>query len=173
MPSESRILSRLAAWFRANWRHPAMALPALVMLTQMLEEFYPFSHFPMYSNPTAEPSALVFVIDADKRSEDGGYIPVSMERVFGVRAAKTKKILYTRLFDRADELGVKKQELTPRQVTEVASTVLSYLRDRAEDIGKADRLPPRLALVHVEIHAEVGVALHQNESIIAEETAAP
>lgn len=162
-------MTRLTNWTRANWRHPAMALPALIVLTQVLGEFYPFSNFPMYSNPSKQPSDYIFVADADNRAEDGGFIPVSMEDVFGVPAAKAKKILNSRLADYAKERDLDWRTLNAEQTEEVAVTLLEFLRDRAEVIGEAQQLPDRLVLVQGVIHAELGVALHRDEEPIAEE----
>lgn len=146
-----------------------MVLPALILLTQIVKEFYPFSHFPMYSNPTDQPSVVVYAVDADERAKDGGYLPVSMERVFGVRAASTKKRLYSNIKNRAKDLGIDKEDLPEEELSEIASDLLEYLRRQARKIGKEDQLPPRLALVHGEIHAEIGIKLHRVDEIIAEE----
>ena len=176
MPNKSNLTDQVCAvrrnlfsWARANWRHPAMVLPALILFTQIIGEFYPFSHFPMYSNPSDQPSDYIFVVDAANRTEDGEYIPVSMEDVFGVRAAKAKKIFISRLKDYAKDRGVEREDLTPEQTAEVAATLLEYLRGRAKAIRKTEQLPARLALVRGVIRAEFGVALHIEDELIVEE----
>lgn len=174
MSERTLIFKRLGTWWRANWKHPAMVLPAMIVLTQIVKEFYPFSHFPMYSNPNSQPATVVFAVDADLRDEDGSFVPVSMERVFGVRAASIKKRLYSEFRKRADQLDLKNRrymarDLPKEDVERFASELLDYLRRQAEKNGNRDKLPPRLALVHREIYAEIGVKLRRNEWIMAEE----
>ncbi len=162
--------ARFARWFRANWRHPAMILPGLILLTQVLGEFYPFSHFPMYSNPNVEPSTYIYVVDADE-AEAGKMVPVAMEHVFGVRAARAKKIYYAWLKDRAKELGFRdRHDLHPEQREEIARKLLAFFRKRSEAIGETGQLPERIALVMVEIAPELGVALQRRESLITSES---
>ena len=171
LPYFRKTASTFWRWYRANWHQPAMVLPYMIIFTQVVKEFYPFSHFPMYSNPSAMETRVIFVIDAEKRAENGELIPVSMEPMFGVRAARAKKIFHTRLDDYGKKLDpkLKRDELNPEQVAEVARELLAYLRDRAKAIRTMDQLPTKLALAQKTIAAELGVGFRLDESIIAHE----
>lgn len=46
-------------------RHPLFPLLVLLVLTQSFRDEYPFSHYPMYSMPTARPLRFQYLADAE------------------------------------------------------------------------------------------------------------
>lgn len=48
------------------WRHPIMPLIVFVLASKIIGEFYPFSPFSMYSNPSPVPLRFCYVTDGDE-----------------------------------------------------------------------------------------------------------
>ncbi len=95
-------------FLRAVWAKAGLMI-VLIVIGQKVGEWYPISHFPMYS-VFGKTSWYVYVTN-----QDGDPIPV--ERVFSIRAAYLKKVY-------------KKKAATLRGGRDAAEATLAFLRDR-------------------------------------------
>lgn len=131
--------------------NPIWILPALVYLCAKVEEFYPITHWPMYSNPSMGPSWYCYLADGD-----GEALPVRV--LCGETAPKLKKRMrsYT-----TDLLGQEqweqygKREDLPAEAWEIcAERVLTEMVERSHEEGNLAELPPQLQLMRVDIHQQ-------------------
>jgi len=76
-------LGRVLAWV------PFKLMLAFIVLSLVVEEWYPISHYPMYANPPKN-HWYVYV-------SDGGDQPLPLQTVFGLRTAFLKKVYRDRL----------------------------------------------------------------------------
>ena len=76
----------------------------IIVVTQWLEEYFPFSHFPMYDR-MPEITFYVYVTDGDDN-------PIPSTDVFGERVSKLKRIYDTQLRIIKEQLDKRKYELT-------------------------------------------------------------
>lgn len=54
-------------WLKRWILHPIFPLVCIIPLTQAVREQYPFTHYPMYSDPPAETLTFVYVADAESK----------------------------------------------------------------------------------------------------------
>lgn len=155
-------------WSR-RWRQPLLVLPLLVVFMLVVGEFYPFSDFPMYSDPDPDTTYYIFLGDADALDEGGLPRPIAMQYLVGIRAAKAKKILWSNLKARARELGKGAGDLSDEELRQVAAATLAYFRAREEHMGTADQMPARLALVRGEVDLALGEGIRERWTVLAEE----
>jgi hypothetical protein len=135
---------RLASWWRAV---PCKLLWALVAACALLQEWYPFSHFPMYSN--FEPfTYYVYAADGDDQ-------PVPLATAFGIRSANLKKIYDRELrrLAKGKPRGMKSLTLEERGVA--GKYALEFLRANSVDPARTDALT-RLKFYQVDIRMEHG-----------------
>jgi len=151
------------------WRQPIVALPLLVVFLLVVGEFYPFSDFPMYSDPDPGVTDYIYLGNADALEDDGKPTPIPMQDLVGVRAAKAKKIFHTDLEEYAKSLGKKKPDLSEAERQSVAAKTLAYLRSQETRMGTAQMLPERLALVHGEIDLVLGEGIRETQTVLATE----
>ncbi len=123
-----------------------------------IKEFYPFSHFPMYSG-LAEDADLFY-----SRASSGEPIPVLT--VFGIRTARLKKQFNTELDSITSKRGARRSKATPEEQREAGERALRYLVNNQND-GQRYTYPIReveLVRVLVEIR---GGTFHRSEQLIA------
>jgi len=140
---------RLATWWSAV---PCKLLWALVAICALLQEWYPFSHFPMYSN--FEPYTY-YVYVADETDQ-----PVPLVSTFGIRAANLKKIYDRELRQLAKGLprGMKSLSLEQRAVA--GNYAIEFLRANTVDRRRTDALDG-LRFYQVDIRMDHGhIAKH-------------
>jgi len=123
-----------------SWRlllGPILALPLFVGLTQSLEEWYPFSHFPMYKDPSPTEFYL-FVADGE-----GAPLPVA--HLAGVSAAKVKKRWKARL----TEIGADWKDEPGSDFERTGRELLASLRKLAE--ARSRPFPETVQLIRANI----------------------
>ncbi len=138
---------------------PVGSLAALCAVSLVLEENYPFSDFPMYSNPS--PEREFFVV----RDADGGPIPVAT--LTGITSPKVGKI-YRRKATEASPEGIRGwRDLPLSESQRIGGELLSYLREQAERRNRGT-LPERLRLELVRFGHEEGRFVERSK-LLAEE----
>ncbi len=116
--------------WRAFWRHPLTPLLVLGLALQLVREEYPFTHYPMYSRPAAEPNGYYYITDAG-----GDPLPVTWHT--GMTPSRVgKQFLTIRLdFIRAEERrsGTSGRDFSKAVIAEfderAGIEVLHYLRE--------------------------------------------
>lgn len=130
------------AFLKAVWtwllRTPLTVLAIYCAISIYLGENFPFSNFPMYSNPAAE--RMYYTIS----SEDGIGLPV--QTLTDVTSPKIGKIYRTKAAKYAKKIGVKPSKFTPEHIATVGREILGDLRERATHLGRQDQLPGKLQL---------------------------
>ncbi|RBP44373.1 hypothetical protein DES53_104193 [Roseimicrobium gellanilyticum] len=118
---------------------PLTTLAIYTLVSLQLEENYPISNYPMYSNPSPErPYYMV---------TDGEGKPVAIQTLTGVTCPKIGKIYRTKSEKLAKELDVKAVDLKPEHQQTIAMEMFAYLRDEAKQKGQTAALPAKLRLV--------------------------
>jgi len=141
------------------WRAvPCKLLWAFVAVCALVQEWYPFSHFPMYSN--FEPHTYyIYLADSEDR-------PVALQSEFGIRTSNFKKIYDRKL----RELGKGKprgtKSLTPEERAEAGRYAIGFLRQNSVKRSRAQAFPA-LKLYEVQIRMEGG-AIRTEARAIAE-----
>lgn len=159
----------LACW--AWFRHPFPLLIGFVAFSLALGEFYPFSNFPMYSDPDDREN--YFVLAAIPSPEEAAKLPPpspsgtapaeTLYYKFGdtickplpsspftqLTAPTIKKMFKSRLDKYAKQRDTKRKHLNPEQREEVGKELLIYIRQHAakSTAPKRDELPDDLALL--------------------------
>jgi hypothetical protein len=117
-------------------------LPIICGVATVLEENYPFSHYPMYGDP--DPVSYYFHLG------DGAGADLPVELLTGKSSPKLGKILRTYGDDYAKEIGVRGySRLSPAQWAAPCQRTLAYLRQQAAVLKKA--LPDKLRIMKSEI----------------------
>jgi hypothetical protein len=155
-------VSRLRAiWdlLRQWWlRTPLTALLIYCLVSVWLQENYPFSHFPMYSNPSAE-RPYYMVTDGDGQ-------PLPIGTLTGITCPKVGKIYRTECQEVANKLKLNKDRLPPDKKQAIGEKMFAYLR--AEATNRKQSLPGKLQLIRMEISYQDGQIIETPE-IIAQE----
>jgi len=154
-------------------RYSVFCLPVVVALCILAEdEFYPLSHFPMYSDPD-ESENYFYLVTFRKRNDEMRPLPV--RRLTGLSAPKVKKMWKPYSRDFADELGKKDTELTLEERAEIGRVILDEMREMA--VGRGRPLPDRLGLVEVWIESDEEKGWTETTTVVArqpfEETKTP
>jgi hypothetical protein len=134
-----------AAWWKANWPRiwkfikisPLTSLAVYTLLSLQLEENYPFSNYPMYSNPSPERPYYMIT--------DGEGKPVPIQTLTGVTCPKIGKIFRSHTDDMAKELKIKAVQLKPEHHQAISMEMFAMLRREASRKGKV--MPLKLRLV--------------------------
>jgi hypothetical protein len=117
--------------WRALWRHPVFPLLVYVVLAQAIRDNYPFSAYPMYSQPTSRPLSFQYLADAS-----GNPLPVGWHT--GITPSKVGKLH-----------GDRKKKYDDDE-HKAALDVLTFLRKQNED-RKGRALPATIQLVETSI----------------------
>lgn len=139
-------------------RHPIFPLVVFILASQALGEFYPFSPFSMYSNPTSRPLLYCYVTDGEGE-------PLPIQTHTGTSPASITKNFNRIRHKIADERDGDEETLGIRQ--EAGAEVLEYLRELSFERGKGRELTSSIQLMEVYIgFAEAG-GLEENKTAIA------
>ena len=131
----------------ARWRsvlfHPLMALPVFVVLTQRIEErCYPFSHFPMYSNPV-EWDDYIYLTDAS-----GAVIGTNHHT--GLSASKLNKTFNRKMKNAGLRSSASRRSADPDLESKAGTDVLRWARQLAQRRNRPLPEPIRLMRVIIE-----------------------
>lgn len=131
----------LAAWI--GLRHSFFAVPFIVCLSIWVQDFFPLSHFPMYSDPD-ESENYFYVAEVD---DQGQLEALPVRHLTSITAPKVKKMYKSWSRELADELGKSDRKLTKEERAKVGRELLAFLSKQAEERRLA--MPGRIALVEV------------------------
>ena len=114
---------------RRWWKrfHPVWPFLVYLVLTQLIRDNYPFSHYPMYSKPNSE--SLSFQYLADDKGE-----PLPLKRLTGLTPSQLSKIHKDRMRKHPSE-------------EEAALDVLQTVRTMNEARSKNRPLPEKIGLM--------------------------
>lgn len=129
-------------------RTPLITLAVYCLVSITVRENFPFSHFPMYSNPSAE--RMYYTISG----EDGIGLPVA--ELTNITSPKIGKIYRTKAEKLAKKLGIKASGLTEADKTAIGQDILGDLRARAVHLGNGNKLPAKLQLNRIWISYKDG-----------------
>jgi hypothetical protein len=150
-------LDSTTPWSRLVLHTPLTTLAIFVLVSLLLKENYPFSHFPMYSSPTA-PRAYYIVTDS------GGQ-PLPISTLTGVTPPKIGKMHWRK--SRQREAGPEiAGEDSPSADKEIGREICAMLRQQATRRGQT--LPPGIQLFRVEIRYHDGKINETKELLFAE-----
>ena len=136
---------------RSTLRHPLFPMAVLIAVCLIVEENYPFSDFPMYSN--LSPGSHYFHL-TDENDD-----PLPIKALFGISASEFKKIYHSKLTPMAHELSeqrrerIKASELGPTEQANAGDQLLDQLMPRIE--GRKwwqENAPTELRLIRTDIH---------------------
>jgi hypothetical protein len=145
------------SWYRLALQTPLTTLAIFVAASLILKETYPFSHFPMFSSPTA-PRAYYMVTDSAGQ-------PLPISRLTGVTPPKIGKMHWRK--SRQGERGIEKAEgQNASRNDEIGREICTMLRDQAVRRGQV--LPPGIQLFRVEIQYGDGKVTETKELLFAE-----
>jgi len=137
-------IASLVAWVRT--KHPFFCLPLLVAGSLLLEDdAYPFSHFPMYSDPDESENYLYLA----KPDSDGDGEPdaLPVRTLTGLTAPKIKKMYKRYLKDYAVDIGKKDTDLSDEERAKIGREILAYYREQG--IARNSEMPEELMLFEV------------------------
>ena len=135
-----------------------IALPAFCVLSLRLRVNVPFSHFPMYGNPT--------LVSQYYHLTDGEGKPLPIAVLTGKTAPKLGKMLRTYRDERLQEIKPPVKELPEKDRAMVAQKVLDYLRQQAA--VKHQQLPAKMKIMSTEIRYKNGKVEETPEVFYAE-----
>ncbi|MEI6535510.1 MAG: hypothetical protein WCN98_09240 [Verrucomicrobiaceae bacterium] len=128
--------------------HPVFPLIIYVLLTQLVRDEYPFSHYPMYSKPNSESVGIQFLADGNGRP-----LPIMFHT--GLSSSQVSKLM-----------GNREKKFATHE--EAGRDVLKYIR--SVNAGRRGReLPSRIQLVETTIGFKDGV-LVESRQVIAEDS---
>jgi hypothetical protein len=131
-------------WYWLPFHTPLTTLAIFVAGSLLLKENYPFSHFPMYSSPTA-PRAYYMVTDREGQ-------PLPIATLTGVTPPKIGKMHWRKSQEHpADRKAAGDQ---PGPDEEIGREICAMLREQAARRGR--ELPPGLQLFRVEVQYHDG-----------------
>ena len=154
--TEKPALNRWAPWARS----PIIVLAIYTALSLIIRENFPFSNFPMYSNPSAD--RMYYTISGP----DGIGLPV--QTLTGITSPKIGKIYRKKTEEFANKTKIKPSAFTPEQVGGIGLEIISYLRNEARNLGNLEKMPPKLQINRIWISYEDGQIV-ERPSVIAQE----
>ena len=123
-----------------------------------IKEWYPFSHFPMYSR--LDPRAtLVFLTDQNDE-------PLGFRTQFGFAASNAKKKYNSRLDEVASEHGRRFFSASPEDKKEAAADLLDYFYDRRRKGKFEARQVTELRFYHRVLEWKGG-KMHETDEFLA------
>ena len=135
-------------------RHSFSAVPFVVFLSLWVQDFFPLSHFPMYSDPD-ESEDYFYVATVD----DGGKItPVPVRQLTSITAPKVKKMFKSWADDVAGAQDKSRNDLTPEERAEVGEDLLTFLKDQADKRGREFPAEPSLVQVWIVYDNDTGIS---------------
>ena len=134
-------------------------LAAFCALSLAVKENYPFSHYPMYSDP--DPVAHYYhLADAEGRA-----LPIY--ELTSVTSPNLGKIYRQRSQARAKELGVSVTALPAAAREEIGRELAAYLREQARFLKMESRLPAVLRIMRTAISFENDQLVERPEVLYA------
>lgn len=129
------------------WRrvllHPLMAVPLFIVLTQQLgEKGYPFSNFPMYSNPSDWDDYIYLT--------DGQDQPIGIQPHVGISSAKLNKVFNNTMKEHGLRQSAVKRNAPPEVEKKIGEAVMAEARQWAENRRRPLPVPTRLYRVIIE-----------------------
>ena len=121
--SPTALAEQIRHWVRLIGKTPFLAVIVLALLMQATKEFYPFSHYPMYSD--LPPSVEYYYLTTTKGE------PLPQVRYFGFSTSWTKKMLNSRLKKITGGRNI--DEASPAEIKEAGQQTLEYLMDHCKD----------------------------------------
>ena len=120
------------------------SLAAFCAFSLWAKENYPFSHYPMYSDP--DPTAFYhYLTDAEGK-------PLATYAYTGKSAAQVGKIIRTRSIERAKKLGTDAKKMPQVEWDAVCRDTLAYLHTQSQSNGTP--LPERVRIMRTDIRFE-------------------
>jgi hypothetical protein len=151
----------LAAWI--FFKHSFFAVPLVVFLSLWVQDFFPLSHFPMYSDPD-ESEDYFYLATVD---EEGEITPLPVRSLANITAPKVKKMFKSWAEDDARAIGKSRKELSDEQRAEVGERLLLFLKDQAEKRGRGDDFPDDAALVQTWIVYDNETGISETPAVVA------
>lgn len=145
-------------WYRLLLHTPLTTLAIFVTLSLILKENYPFSHFPMYSSPTA-PRSYYMVTDAGGR-------PLPISTLTGVTPPKIGKMHWRKSQEREAMGGRSGEQDSAGQDEAVGREICGMLREQA--IRRGQTLPEGVQLYRIEIQYDDGKIKETKHLVFAE-----
>lgn len=150
-----------SAGWKAFGRHPVIPLFAFCLLSMVTGEFYPFSPFSMYSNPSPVPLRFCYVADGEGEPLPilwhTGISPASLTKKYGHHRGEIAGAI-----DRGERSALSDEEIR----AEAGREVLAWLREVS--LGRRRReLTDPLRLVEISVSAGDG-RLRETERVVAE-----
>jgi len=145
-PDMAVLFASLTVLSLAGWvflRHSFFAVPFVLFLSIWVEDFFPLSHFPMYSDP--DNSENYFYVAT--QDGDGELTPLPVNALTGVTAPKVKKMYKSWTRDFAAKQGKSDSKLTKAERAEVGRSLLAYLQEQA--VRRRKDFPGTAALIEV------------------------
>ena len=156
-------------------RHPFFCLPLLVAGSLLLEDdAYPFSNFPMYSDPDESENYLYLAKPVDQKDHakevEGEWVaPLPSKTLTGITAPKIKKMYKRYLEDYAKEVDTKTKELSDEQRAKIGRQILAFFREQGEK--RNSEMPEEMRLIEVWItYNNDGGGFNEVASEIARQT---
>jgi hypothetical protein len=127
---------------RLDRRHLLLiALAAFSVLSLVLRENYPFSHFPMYGNPGND---VYYHWLADEQQQ-----PLPVAQLTGKTAAQLGKMIRSHKEAAAKKLKVSAKKLPQSELDVLYRETLAYLRQQSANVKQS--LPAKLKLVRTDV----------------------
>lgn len=145
-------------WYRLVLHTPLTTLAIFVAASLILKENYPFSHFPMYSSPTA-PRAYYMVTDAEGR-------PLPISTITGVTPPKIGKMHWRKSQERESMVRRTGKHDTAGRDEDIGREICTMLRQQAARRGQT--LPQGIQLFRVEIQYDDGKIKETKQLLFAE-----
>lgn len=135
-------------------------LAAFCVISLVIKENYPFSNYPMYSDP--DPFAHVYFL-ADQAGK-----PLPLYEMAFVTSPNLGKILRKRQQDRAKALKISVKDLSPEDQSAIGKDLVAYLRSQSAYLTKSDKLPKAVKIMRTTIQFENGEVVERSEVLYAE-----
>lgn len=155
--------SRLFIMFLKRVSRQTWLLILLVVfcaVSLVIKENYPFSNYPMYSDP--DPYAQVYFL-ADHEGK-----PLPLYEMAFVTSPNLGKILRKRQQERAKALKISVKDLSAEDQAAIGKELVSYLRSQSAYLTKSDKLPKAVQIMKTTIQFENGEVVERPEVVYAE-----
>ena len=158
---------------RRTWNAIPLKLCLLgILVLWNAKEFYPLSHFPMYSE-FGSYDYVLFLAD-----QDGNPLPLEI-LTDGIRTARLKKKFNGELGKVRDQIGKQKgkkpdkEDMTAEQMAPAGKTALDWVVTRLGETRKLPASVTTVKLCHVGISYNDGKILRSEPAVLAEHPAPP
>lgn len=161
---EKQSATNRRSWFYKLRRHPVSIVLVFVLFSKIIGEFYPFSPFSMYSNPSSEPLRYYYVADGE-----GEPIPILWHSgQTPARLTKKHRAERGKIEERLEKSNGKEQLSDAGIRAEAGEIVLRYVIKLSHNRSEKRHLKPPLQLVEVAIHMDDDGKLHETPVTVAE-----